>query len=92
VHLGAEGLQRCIGHIRTGMADDLVPSLEKFGDNGAPDVAGRSGDGYLHGNASCRAVPQVRRGERGVLMQSRGVLASVPTPLWWRLSIVAAEA
>ncbi len=53
VHLGAEGLQRRSGRIRTGKADDVVPGFEQLGDNGGPDVAGRSGDEYPHGNTSC---------------------------------------
>jgi hypothetical protein len=30
-----------------------MPGFEKLGDNGGPDVAGRSGDEYPHGDTSC---------------------------------------
>src|SRR5664280_841815 len=57
VHLGPEGLHCCGGRVRTGKSDDLVPGSEKLGDNGGTDVAGRSGDEYLHGRTSCYRVP-----------------------------------
>src|SRR5664280_615876 len=57
VHLGPEGLHCCGGCVRTGKSDDLVPGSEKLGDNGGTDVAGRSGDEYLHGRTSCYPVP-----------------------------------
>jgi hypothetical protein len=69
VHLGAESLQRCSGRIRTGKADDHVPGSEQLRDNGGPDVAGRSGDEYLHGNTSCKAVAPMQLGVWGVLIQ-----------------------
>jgi hypothetical protein len=44
--------QRRSGRVRTGKADDLVPGAEKLAGDGGADMAGCSGDEYLHGNAS----------------------------------------
>jgi hypothetical protein len=37
VHLGPGGRQRRRSPIRTGEADDLMPGIEEFADDGGPD-------------------------------------------------------
>jgi hypothetical protein len=49
---GAEGLHGCGSSLGPGKARDLVPGLEKFGDDGRGDVAAGAGNEYAHDQCS----------------------------------------
>src|SRR5215469_17089784 len=51
-HVGAGRRQRGGGLIRAGQADDLMSSVEQFGDEGRADVPGRPGDEDAHRKTS----------------------------------------